>query len=207
MTPPLPPSPDHSLSHSDSENFPVLDANTSRADLVKVGAQLFEFPHEFQLTSCDRVSEIARQYQVDKNAAQAELKHVSRKLADITNDSDDNSNSGHRSKRRRRRAKHPSPPTDSDEEDMDPINRADEHFVFQAGHKFFLVCAPWIRTGDDLFEHDVDEDYNAAERFENDNTKSQGQLQDILNLLQARFPPQALQQRWLRRQVRFINIP
>jgi len=160
------------------------------------------------LTSCDRVSEIACQYQVDKNAAQAELKRVSRKLADITNNSDDDGgNSGHRSKRQRRRANHPSPPTDSDEEDTDPINRADEHFVFQAGHKLFLVYAPWIRSGDDIFEHDADEDYNAAERFENDKTKSQGQLKDILNLLQTRFPPQALQQRWLRRQVSFIEIP
>ena len=72
--------------------------------------------------SCDRVLEIARQYEVDKNSAQAELKRVSRKLADITNnDSDNDNNSGHRPKRRR--INQPSPPTDSDEEDMGAINR------------------------------------------------------------------------------------
>jgi len=155
--------------------------------------------------SCDRVLEIARQYEVDKNSAQAELRRVSRKLADITNnDSDNDNNSGHRPKRRRT-TNQPSPPTDSDEEDMGAINRADEHFVFQAGHKFFLVCGPWICSGDDIFENEIDEDHNAAERFENDKMKSQGQLKEISDLLRVRFPQQALHQRWLRRQVSSIN--
>jgi hypothetical protein len=58
-------------------------------------------------------------------------------------------------------------------------------------------CSPWIRSGDDLFDTNVDEHYDATERFENDKNKSQGQLKDILDLLQVEFQQQALHQRWL----------
>jgi hypothetical protein len=40
-----------------------------------------------------------------------------------------------------------------------------------------------------------------AERFENDDNESQGQLKEILDLLKVKFQPQDLHQRWLRRQV------
>lgn len=82
----------------------------------------------------------------------------------------------------------------------------DDTFVYQAGHKFFLVHAPWIYSGDDIFDYEVDERYNPAERFENDNNKLQGELKDIYDLLRPRFEWQALHQRWLRRQVSFVYI-
>ena len=158
---------------------------------------------DVQLTSCDRVTEIARRYEADKNEALAKLNRLSRKFADITNDEDDSSS--HRPKRRRTR--HESPPANSDEEIESSTRIAsDERFVYQAGHKFFLLCAPWIRSGDDLFDTDIDEDYNAVERFENDENKMQGQLKEIFDLLQEKFQQQALRQRWLRRQVSFIDI-
>jgi hypothetical protein len=43
-----------------------------------------------------------------------------------------------------------------------------------------------------------------ADRFENDENKSQGQLQEVFDLLREKFPQQALRQRWLRRQVSSI---
>jgi hypothetical protein len=153
--------------------------------------------HDIQ---CDHISEIARQYEVDKNSAQAELKRLRRKLADVTNDDNGDNNSSHRSQRRK--THHESPPADEEDADI----RTDERFVYQAGHKFFLLHAPWVRSGDDLFDTDVDEHYNAAERFENDKNKSQGQLKEILDLLQVKFQQQALRQRWLRRQVISIHI-
>jgi hypothetical protein len=108
----------------------------------------------------------------------------------------------HRHKRRRTR--HESPLAGSDEENTDANSPGDEHFVFQAGHKFFLLRAPWIRSGDDLFDTDIDEHYSAAERFESDENKSQGQLREIFDLLQVKFEQQVLRQRWLRRQVSLI---
>ena len=86
---------------------------------------------------------------------------------------------------------------------------ADENFVYQAGHKFFLLYAPWIYSGDEIFDHEVDEHFNPVERFENDRGRLQGELTEICNLLGTRFqrPSQALHQRWLQRQVSFVYIP
>ena len=119
--------------------------------------------------------EIARQYQVDKRTAQAEVSRLTRKLADITNDNDNN-DSASRDKRQR-----VSPSTDTH-----TGNRASEQFVYQAGQKFFFFCAPWIRSGDSLFDLDVDENYDAADRFQNNKNMAQGQLRDIINLLQEK---------------------
>lgn len=136
------------------------------------------------------------------------MKRLSHKLADITNDynddNDNNSTHGHRHKRRRTR--HESPPVDSDEEETDTGNVVDERFVYHTGHKFFLICAPWIHSGDNIFDTDIDKCYDAAERFENDENKKYGQLKEIIGLLQGKFQRQALRQGWLRRQVSSIYI-
>jgi hypothetical protein len=158
--------------------------------------------------STDIFSEIARQYEADKNAAQANLNRLSRKFADITNDNDnDNGTVTHHGPKRRRRTRHESLPENSDEEtDTNNPTAGDERFVYQAGHKFFLLCAPWIHSGDDIFDINIDEGYDAAERFENDKSKLQGQLKEIFDLLQEKFQQHALRQRWLRRQVSSIHI-
>jgi hypothetical protein len=145
---------------------------------------------------------IAQQYQVDKSTAQAEVGRLTRKLADITNDNDGNDSASHAKRRR----VSPSADTDDELEDTHTGNRASEQFVYQAGHKFFLLCAPWIRSGDNLFDLYVHEDYDAADRFKNDKNKAQGQLRDIINLLQEKFQAQSLRQRWLRRQVSYVHI-
>ena len=162
-----------------------------------------------KLTSCDRVSEIARQFEVEKNASAIEVKRLRRKLADVTNDDNDNDGDGDSNGRPKRRRTCQDPPhVNSDEEAVDTTsgNHSDERFVYQVGHKFFLLHAPWIHAGDDLFDTEVDEHYDPTERFENDRNKLQGQLKEILDLLQVRFQQQALRQRWLRRQVRSIHI-
>ena len=150
--------------------------------------------------SGDCVSKIARQYEVDKNIARAEVKRLSRKLGDITNDDNgdnNNNNSTHGHKHKRQQNCHESPPVGSDEEGMGSGNVVNECFVYHAGHKFFLVCAPWIHSRDDIFKANVDERYNAAERFKNEKNKKQGQLKEIIGLLQGKFQQQVLCQRWL----------
>lgn len=140
---------------------------------------------------------------MEKNTAQAEVNRLNRRLVDVTNDGDD---STHMPKRRR--TFHHPVHASSDEEDATvTVNRTHEHFVYQAGHKFFLLYAPWMHGGDDIFEVNVDECYNAAERFENDENKVQGQLQEILSLLCPKFDQQTLNQRWLRRQVCCLHNP
>ncbi len=141
--------------------------------------------------------EVVRQYEVEKNSAQAEVNRLNRRLADVTNDGDD---STHMPKRRRT-TYHPADASSDEEDAIVTATRAQEHFVYQAGHKFFLLYAPWLHGGEDIFEVPIDEQYNAAERFENDENKAQGQLQEILGLLCAKFEQQTLSQRWIRRQV------
>ena len=115
------------------------------------------------------------------------MSRLTRKLADISNDN------ASRAKRQRV----------STSADTHTGNRASEQFVYQAGQKFFLLCAPWIRSGDSLFDLDVDENYDAADRFENNKNMAQGQLRDIINLLQEKFQAQSLRRRWIRRQVSY----
>ena len=211
----------HSFNHSRSltssgsdENIP-LNISTAPADLYRVSAFNSAVPNDVVLMSCDRVLEIARQYEADKNAAASEVKRLSRKLADITDNNFESSRSGDRLKRRRTYGDSEPQPPNSDEEDVDTISNdhvpahtvsADDNFVYQAGHKFVLVHAPWVYSGDEVFDIKVDEHYNPAERFENDKNKLQGERKVIQDLLQVRISPQALHQRWLRRQVSFIYI-
>ena len=127
------------------------------------------------------------------------MKTLRRKLGDVTNNGKENSQ-GHRSKRPRTRGRSASP--GSEDEDVERGSRADDTFVYQAGHKFFLTCSPWIHLGDDMFETELNETYTETERFENDESKAQGQLQEIWSLLQGKFERDVLQQTWAHRAVR-----
>ena len=103
--------------------------------------------------------EVARQYEVEKNTAQAELNRLNRRLADVTNDGDDSA----RMPKRRRTIHHPVDASSDEEDAIVTVTRAQEHFVYQAGHKFFLLYAPWLHGGEDIFEVHIDKQYNAAE--------------------------------------------
>lgn len=125
------------------------------------------------------------------------MRALRRKLGDITNDDNETQTP---KKSKRPRIGSPSPGS----EDEDVGNRGDDTFVYHAGHKFFLIHGPWIHLGEDLFETKFDEAYNAAERFENDENKAQGQLQEVWSLLSGKFERVALQQKWVHRAVRYF---
>jgi hypothetical protein len=55
-----------------------------------------------------------------------------------------------------------------------------------------------------MFETEFDETYTEDERFENDENKAQGQLQEILGLLQGKFEHDVLGQKWAQRAVRYF---
>ena len=106
---------------------------------------------------------IARRLELERNNATAELKVLRRRLGEITND---DAETPPTSKRRRTRSPSPS------SEDEGVSSRANDTFVYQSGHKFFLIYGPWVHLGDDLFETKFNEAYNNAERFENDENKA-----------------------------------
>jgi hypothetical protein len=65
------------------------------------------------------------------------------------------------------------------------------------------MYAPWVHNGSDIFKYKFNDTYDATERFENDNTKIQGQLQEIVGLLEERLSQDTiLSQKWVRREVR-----
>lgn len=55
-----------------------------------------------------------------------------------------------------------------------------------------------------MFETEFDEAYTEKERFENDESKAQGQLQEIWKLLHGKFERDVLQQKWVQRAVRYF---
>jgi hypothetical protein len=131
-----------------------------------------------------------------------ELRTIRRKLGDVTSNSEENTR--HKSKRLKIHAR--LPPPGSDDEDVERGSRADDTFVYQAGHKFFLVYSAWIHLGEDIFETEFDETYNETERFENNENKAQGQLQEIWSLYRGKFERDVLQQKWAQRAVCYFFI-
>jgi len=55
-----------------------------------------------------------------------------------------------------------------------------------------------------MFETEFDEDYAETERSENDESKAQGQLQEIWSLLHGKFERDILRQKWAQRAVHYF---
>jgi hypothetical protein len=195
------------LSPSDDENTPLLSLSASKEALIKVSeTTIFTINTE----SYDCVSEVARQHQAGRNALSQENEDLRRKLANITNndESDENHGTGtpgpHRSKRQRTRNR---TPTGSDDDTQDDTStsqlEAEDEFVKNIGHKFCIIYAPWVHKGADIFKIKFDDTYDGTERFENDDNKVQGQLQEIVGLLEEKLSQEIiLGQKWARREVR-----
>jgi len=148
--------------------------------------------------------EIARQHQAGKNALSQENEALRRKLADISNDDDDennNNNGKHTLHRLKRQRTHNVSPTTSDDETVDDASRAqpvEDEFVNNMGHKFCIIYTLWVHKGVDIFKIKFDDAYDSTERFENDDTITQGQLQEIVHLLKEQLSHDAtLGQKWV----------
>ena len=192
------PSRSQSTSLSENENRPALNTSTSSTDLLNVSV------NQCRVWCIDcYVSQIIRRYELEKNNAEAEVRTLRRKLGDVTNNKED---TPYKSKRSKIHARLPSLGSE-DEDDVERGSRADDTFVYQAGHKFFLIYSPWIHLGEDLFETEFDETYTETERFESDESKAQGQLQEIWNILQGKFEHDVLRQKWAQRAVRYFSFP
>ena len=81
------------------------------------------------------------------------MRTLRRKLGDVTNNSEEDT--PHKSKRLKIHARLPSP--GSEDEEVERGSRADDTFVYQAGHKFFLIYGPWIHLGEDVFKTEFED--------------------------------------------------
>lgn len=94
-------------------------------------------------------------------------RRAKRKLIDATNRQEP------QNKRRKSRL-----PAHSDEE---------EEEVAQAAKKFTMMHLFWLHQDKSTFRCQPNEQYNPLERFENENTKVQGQLADLLEFLPSQY--------------------
>lgn len=113
---------------------------------------------------------------MDKNVAEDEVRQLRRKLEEFAEGNEDDLSDGGRHVKC-----HQSAPDESGKEDRG------EESIRQAGHYFLLVCGPWLRRGEKIFQMAFDNSYTEKTRFENGHNKIQGQLRDILTVLPEKF--------------------
>lgn len=198
------------MSLSDDKNVPSLSLDTSKEVLIKVSI----LTHCLDGKSCDHVLEIAQQNQAHKNMLNQENQALHHKLADISNSNDNNNDNdaspreGSTYKLKHQRTHNPLS-TNSDNKSLDNTSagQAEDEFVNNTGHKFCILYALWVHMGIDIFKVKLDDTYNLTQRFKNDGNKVQGQLQEIVSLLQEQLNQNdILHQKWVHREVQGFLI-
>jgi len=141
-------------------------------------------------SSCDRdITQVARQFEVDKNTAEAEVRELRRKLTDITNQEEDNDTEEAPPSKRSRTG------------DVDRDENDEETQVTSAGHRFVMLYSPWLRHGEGTFKVECDPESDEAERFENADNKIQGELREIKIILGDRLSSEMSSEPWIAKAV------
>ncbi|KAJ6483197.1 hypothetical protein C8R45DRAFT_1075505 [Mycena sanguinolenta] len=119
-------------------------------------------------------------YQVKKtNDARKELRAAERQLADITNQHD----AAPRRGRKKRKV-------------LDGGSEDETKEVKNLAHKFTIMKLLWVSDLDDTVNTDINEQYNPLERFENHESKVQGELADLLETLPEKFRGEVICAEW-----------
>jgi len=163
----------------------VLSVTTTPSKLVKVCDNI----HVCVCFPLTRLypPKIARQFQLEKNTARTESQALRRKLANITNQTDEDAEA---------------PPTKRTRANGDLDDSTNEETqVVNAGHKFVMVYSLWLRLGEDMFKIDFNPDINDAERFENIENKDQGQLHEIRKVLGWQLANDVSSETWIAKAV------
>ena len=108
--------------------------------------------------------------ELDKDAAQAEIRELRRKLADISNQSDSDNET---------------PPVKKVRANPDNVSMdmAREDQVTKMGHLFVMMYGPWLQLGAATFKTEYDGNFCDSERFNTTDTKVQGQLHEIMEIM------------------------
>jgi len=130
-------------------------------------------------------SQVARQFELDKNTAEAEVRELRRKLADITNQEEENDDI------------EPPPSKRSRTNDVDQDENDEETHVINAGHCFVMLYSPWLRNGEATFKVECDSESDEAARFENADNKIQGQVREIKVVLGAHLSGEMSSEVWI----------
>ena len=127
--------------------------------------------------------QVARQFELDKNTAETEVRELWRKLADITNQEEDNNSTE-------------APP--SKQSWTSDVDRDDEETnVINAGHRFVMLYSPWLQNGEGTFKVKCNLESEEAERFENAKNKIQGQVREIKMVLGVQLSGEMSSEAWI----------
>jgi hypothetical protein len=110
-----------------------------------------------------------------------------RELANISNQ-----NRSHRGKRRKGDVTEESSDDELAEENVDKRKP-----VELLGRKHAIMMALWLWDDRNVFKTSLDDDYNALDRFENDENAKQGQLRDLLITLPKEYHDPAFKKKWV----------
>ena len=127
--------------------------------------------------------------ELDKDAAQAEIRELRRKLADISNQSDSDNETPRVKKVR----------ANSDNVSMD---MAREDQVTKMGYLFVMMYGPWLQLGAATFKTKYNGNFCNSERFNTTDTKVQGQLHEIMEIMDPHLS-QEISEPWLAKAVCF----
>jgi hypothetical protein len=129
--------------------------------------------------------------------AQTEAQELRRKLADITNQEDEEALDPEVPPTKRTR-------TNSELED--PETKNEEIQAINAGHQFVMLYSPWLRSPEETFRAEYIQDFNEAERFENNENKVQAQLREIMKILGSQLSSEISSETWISKAVRYSSI-
>jgi hypothetical protein len=133
----------------------------------------------------------ARELQARLNTQRNLSRNLQRKFDDISN----NDSTPSAMKRRRTRG-------DSLDPDNQPsLEEAEVDEIKRLGRRFVILHGPWLRRKEHIFQVELDEDYDEAERFRDTNTVVQGQLREIRGLLPEKYLGDAFRKKWLSKSV------
>ena len=140
------------------------------------------------------VPQAARELQARLNTQRNLSRNLQRKFDDISNNGDDDSTPS-ATKRRRTLG-------DSlDHDDQLSLEEAEIDEVKRLGRRFVILHGPWLRRKEHIFQVELDENYDEAERFRDTNTIVQGQLREIRGLLPEKHLGDAFTKKWLSKSV------
>ncbi|PPQ93016.1 hypothetical protein CVT25_006096 [Psilocybe cyanescens] len=144
-------------------------------------------------TSPSKLVKVAHHFELKKNNAQAEAQELQQKLTDITNWDEDGSDTEspplkqNITNQEEDGSDTESPPPKrsrtNNEESGNYKGETEKTQVINAGHQFVILYSLWLWLGAGTFKVEYDPNSNEAKHFENEDSRVQGQLQEIKQVL------------------------
>lgn len=116
-----------------------------------------------------------------------EARELRRKLADISNNNN--------------QADDPEAPLSKRSRTDDSGEPDPETQVISTGHQFVILYSPWLRLGEETFKVEYVEESIETERFENSDSKVQGQLREIRKVLGTQLAGEMVSEAWIAKAV------